>query len=652
MIFDRLVRRWPVAGALALCACLLLTACNDDHNVDLGSMFTDMPGGSSNPNDNGTPDPDDEDDSGTVAPTVPVAETRAGQVKQVSIEIENNAGMNDTIFFTLMEPAELVEGESYPLVLHGHGYGGSRSTTPDDFQQRLRDAGYYVLSIDQRGFGDSSGTVRVMSPDFEGQDLVGILDWAEDLEGLARRADGRMMVGSYGGSYGGMYQWLLAGADPEKRLQVIAPDIAPYDLTYSLDPNDVIKTGWILALVAGGELPVIGLVTGGDPSVLLDAALQQVRRAEGLRQDPLIYESVLRGALTNNFPEPAYNLFRYHSLRYFCENEPAASQAGFVLGQPDPRAVAPGGLHPIDALITQGFRDTLFNFNEAAHSYDCLKELGGDVRLLTHQSGHILPVSLGTVGLEDPLDPFYAALTLPGFQDAGGSRTCGGIDLDTITFAWFEEKLRSQTGAVDDVLSIGDNICLSLDEGDAIAVADIPTGGESFDLAMDTPALSGVLGTLGAVLGSEARERLLQTQPLYTAPQTGAVLAGIPRLKISIAPRQALLDAPLNCALDILPLGCDPVYFFALGKRAPGSARWDVIDDQLTPVRGFGEHELDMTGVAERLSDGDELGLLIYGFHPQYPISFSRDLFVPASRINGRVELPLLDPQAIMQTGV
>ena len=650
------------ATLVLLCLTLALTGCKDDADVFLGapqSTQSDGSGGDSNDEGDGPETDPDTPDDGMVEPTVPVSESRAGTVYRQEIDV---ADTGDTIVIQLMEPAQLVEGESYPLVLHGHGYGGSRSVAPDDFQQRLRDAGYYVLSIDQRGFGESSGTVRVMSPDFEGQDLIAVLNWAEDLEGLARRADGKMMVGSYGGSYGGMYQWLLAGADPEERLRVIAPDIAPYDLTYSLDPNQVIKSGWVLALVAAGEVPVLGLATTGDPTVIVDDVLEQVARAEGLREDPVIYEAAVRGALTNRIPEAALNLFRYHSLRYFCETEAAGSQDGFTIGMPDPREVAPGGLHQIDALITQGFRDTLFNFNEAANSYDCLKNLGGDVRLLTHQTGHVLPASLGTVGLEDPLDPFYAALTLPGFQDAGGTQTCGSLDLYEVTFAWFEEKLRGDENAIDAALGIGDNICLSLAEGDAIATQTITRGGEAFDLAMDTPAFSGALGVLGSVLGSATREPLLQTQSIYTAPTGGAVLAGIPRLNITVDqitnPVGALLggilpeNQPDDCAIDALALGCDPIYFFALGKRAAGSARWDLIDDQLTPLRGFGSHELDMTGVAERLSEGDEVGVLIYGFHPQYPITFSRDLLVPASSINGRVEIPILDPQDIVQTGV
>src|SRR3546814_4302838 len=97
-----------------------------------------------------------------------------------------------------------------------------------------------------------------------------------------------------------------------------------------------------------------------------------------------------------------------------------------------------------------------------------LHALGGDVRLLTHQTGHILPLSLGAVGLEDPLDPFYQAITFPGLGDQGGTRTCGTLDLDDVQFGWFEEKLQGKKGAIDAALPTGKDFCLSLAEGDAI----------------------------------------------------------------------------------------------------------------------------------------------------------------------------------------
>lgn len=638
---------------LLLFLALALGGCNDDGNVMLPGLASNADGGnggSGGNNGNGNAgDPGAVDDSSP--PTQPVNQTRAGTVYTQDIAVTNTDDSTDTLVVQVMEPTELVAGESYPLVLHGHGYGGSRSTDPDAFQQRLRDAGYYVISIDQRGFGESSGTVRVMSPDFEGQSLVALLDWAEDLEGLARRANGTMKVGSYGGSYGGMYQWLLAGADPEERLRVIAPDIAPYDLTYSLNPNNVIKTGWVLALVLGGEAgPLAGQLTnlGDDPEAAIDTLLDRVAAAQPLRQDPVIYESVVRGVLTNRFPEPAFNLFRYHSLRYFCEDTAAGSQDGFTIGQPEPLKVEPSGLHKIDALITQGFKDTLFNFNEAAHSYDCLKKLGGDVRLLTHQSGHILPLSTDILPGSELLDMYVGALVnVPEFQGPGGSENCGTVKIQEVTFAWFEQKLRGQAGALDTALLQDEAICLSLAENDAIAVDEIPYGSVIRTLDTQTVAGTGIAGgLLGFLAGDIANEVLLQSQPLFETPETGAIIAGIPTIDIDISPLvSGTLGSDLqdnDCPSQTLPTRCDPIFFFALTRRAAGQINWELIDDQLTPIRGFGDHSLEMTGIAERLYAGDEVGVMIYGFHLQYPISFSRDLLIPAARINGTISLPIL----------
>ncbi|WP_243393571.1 alpha/beta hydrolase family protein [Solimonas fluminis] len=586
--------------------------------------------------------------------TNPVVESRAGEVYRQEVPVEKTG---DTMVIQVMEPTQLEKGRTYPLVLQGHGYGGSRNIEPSGFQQRLRDAGYYVISIDERGNGESSGKVRVMSPDFEGQDLVGILDWAEDLEGLRRHGDGRMVVGSYGGSYGGMYQFLLAGTDPEQRLRVIAPDITPHDLVYSLNPNNVVKSGWGLLLTSAPELPLLGTLLGGgapDPLVLLNSLLDILERG-GTRQDNAIFEILTGAVVSNSFSESGNNFFKYHSVSYFCDGQPAGPQS-FMLAQPDPLEVAPRPFAKIDALITQGFRDTLFNFNNGLENYECLKARGGDVRLLTHESGHILPLSVSTVplppgsNLEAALDPFYAALTLPGFQDAGGARSCGSLALDDMQFAWFEEKLQGKRGAVDAAMPIGKDICLSLAADDAITVRKVRRGGTSFEIDDSIPQFNSALGVVGAVLGNGAREALLATQPLYTAPAGGAVLAGIPTMSLNLA-------APGGLGLDecTLPLGigaCDPILFLGIGHRKAGSTRWDLVDDQLTPVRGFGEHAGEMTGIAERLGEGDELALLIYGFHMQFPVTWSRDLLVPALTVGGSVQLPLLDPSEITRQGL
>lgn len=569
---------------------------------------------------------------GDAPPRVAVSADRDGRIYRQEIV---SPVTGDTTVVQVFEPTRLEVGKTYPLVLEGHGYGGSRQTAAPDgsFIKRLNDAGYYVISIDQRGFGESSGTVRVMDPDYEGQNLISVLDWAENLEGLRRRGNGQMYVGSYGGSYGGMYQFLLAGADPLQRLRVIAPDITPHDLVYALNPHEVIKSGWALVLVAGGEVSnITGLAAGQIPT--------------GLNQDAAIVETLIQGSLTNQFPEAGRNFFAYHSVRYFCDGVAPGPQ-DFLFATPDTFLVPPGPFPRIDALITQGFRDTLFNFNDGLRNYECLKARGGDVRLLTHQSGHILPLS--TEPLEGPLDRFYAALTLPNFQDAGGSGRCGGIDVADARFAWFEEKLRGQAGAVDAAIQSGRDVCLSLDDDDAIAVRTVKRGGESFSIDGDTPQLSSALGILGSVLGNSAREALLATQPLKTIGAGGAVLAGVPLLDVEV---RGLSGIELNaCATPVVQLGCDPILFLGIGRRAAGTERWDLVDDQLTPVRGFGRQVLEMTGIAERLNEGDQLALLIYGFHPQFPVTWSRDLLVPAVNLSGSLQLPLLVPDEIVREG-
>lgn len=551
-----------------------------------------------------------------VTASVPVEEARDGTQKHVVLTSEVD-GVD--ISFELFEPDRLEPGQSYPLVLHGHGYGGSRITERSGFVARLTAAGYYVISIDQRGFGESGGTVRVLSPDFEGQDLVQILDWAEDLPGLARR-DGNMLIGAYGGSYGGGYQLTLLGADPENRLDALVPDITWHDLRYSLAPNGIIKSGWILALVAAGE------------------------QGSNLGQDNFIRETLVLGTLDNNFPESAANLFAYHSPIYHCDRLTPQPQE-FLIATPDPGNVASRRLPGVDVMLTQGMRDTLFNFNEAVDNFQCLRALGGDVRLLTHESGHILPVALPEE-VKDSLDPLFALVNVPEFQDGGGPRDCGNVSLTDAQFAWFEEKLRGQSGAVDAALESRRDVCISLGDGDAVALDNVPHGGTEFTLDVSTPQLNSVLGIVGSLLGNGVRELVLADIPLMTVPEGGAVVAGVPTMQLEVSGLSGLEFE--QCPLPLLETGCDPLYFLGLSVRKAGQTRFELIDDQLTPIRGFGtfgsaDAPMEMSGIAERLEAGDTLALQIYAFHVQYPITWSRDLIVPAATFAGSVQVPFLD---------
>ena len=55
--------------------------------------------------------------------------------------------------------------------MHSHGWGGSAHDRPDGAFRHFLDAGYGVLSFDQRGFGASGGHAYVENPDVEGHDV-------------------------------------------------------------------------------------------------------------------------------------------------------------------------------------------------------------------------------------------------------------------------------------------------------------------------------------------------------------------------------------------------------------------------------------------------------------------------------------------------
>lgn len=581
-----------------------------------------------------------------------------------SYQVTIPSASGETISFQVLEPrtfdcSHRAEG-AHPLILHGHGFGGARSTS--GFAE-YRDRGYTVISIDLRGFGGSTGTVRVMDPDFEGRDLVGILDWAEqNLDYLAWRDESPMLmkpfvarpasaqsvaggpnlvVGSTGSSYGGGYQLLLQNVDAKSRLDAMAPDITWHDLRWSLNPGDVIKTGWDLLLVAGGEA---GSYAPG---------LQNFEPPTQRGLDPYIVETLARASASGEFPREALEWFRYHSPSYWCglNDQPTMP---YALGEPifDANFMltgflqdAPGGntrqgQAGIPVLLSQGMRDTLFNFNDAWWNYQCMATRGDDVRLITHQSGHILNSFVSAPG---PLN----------FGNTGGNNDCGTRKRGDATVQWFNEKLKG-SGPASILAGTEDALCVSLADGDAV---DIPVEkflaphADNFARPLTASWTNFNNVTASNVPQGVAAQQLHlagQSQPgivplLTVTGGNGLLLAGIPQAAITVSTPQLAND--LACAQGQLPTlrsGCDSIVFVGLGVKKAGAADHVLVDDQLLPVRGLGTHaDLSLVGVAERLGTGDSLALMVYGYSPQYPVSFSRDASIPAVTVTASLQLPL-----------
>ena len=230
------------------------------------------------------------------------------------------------ICYSIFQPAAATAKRKVPMLLHSHGWGGSRTKDAASFK-RFLDAGYGVLSFDQRGFGESGGHAHVDEPDFEGHDVRALVKLVSTLPWVKQDRPGDPRLGAIGGSYGGGYQFL--GAFEEIRVQgrqvfdALAPEITWYDLYQSLAPEGVVRTEWALALSAAG--------------VPTDALPQK------------IYKALVEGAVTGTWPDGSIpgtenlkEFFRKNGPRWHVTSGPQDHRAGAVRAGHDRHAVRVG----------------------------------------------------------------------------------------------------------------------------------------------------------------------------------------------------------------------------------------------------------------------------------------------------------------------
>jgi ABC-2 type transport system ATP-binding protein len=169
------------------------------------------------------------------------------------------------ICYTLFKPAVASRRHKVPMIMHSHGWGLSRTTDPAAFESWL-DAGFGVLSFDQRGFGDSGGKAHVQNPAIEGRDVQRLVARIARLPWVLKDGKRDPRLGAIGGSYGGGFQYLGAFRNLRTRgtpvFDALAPEITWWDLNESLAPQGVVRTEWALALSAAGARAL-------PPSVLL-----------------------------------------------------------------------------------------------------------------------------------------------------------------------------------------------------------------------------------------------------------------------------------------------------------------------------------------------------------------------------------------------
>ncbi len=536
----------------------------------------------------------------------PVTVIHQSVTVNVPADLDATAGPTPTtqIYFTVMLPARC-PGDAFPLVLHSHGYGGSRLTTAaasgdlsftdphfpaiNKLAQALPYHGYVVLSFDERGHGESvpakgGGYARTIDANAETQDARAILDWAYDhaAEFALQTEPGTgiakdLKVGTLGFSYGGGYQMPLAALDP--RVDTLVPNGTWNDLLYSLLPGNGVKLSFdgLLCLLAQ-----VGSVSN-TPVVqtLCNLIGVQGPTASTLRtRDDLV--SAMTGPLASPRTVPGTEMdafFYQHGMRYLETQQDAAQPWKFGESQ--------ALLRKVPALFLQGNRDVLFNVTETYHNARYFGSTGADVRVLTTEGGHMNPLA----------------------NQLEGPANCGAVQGVPSILAWLDRYLKGipspAFAAIPTVcISVADTVGAPKVTPVGVVLPSIPIGTQSGSRAVPATLL-----TLSAAVNPLTFSPVFV--PVITIRGSGQVLAGVPRIgKLTVARGTGALQRVAAYVGVGIVRGSSTI----------------LVDDQVTSF-GEGSHTANagvnnnavlLPAIGERLLDGDQVGLLFYQHHVQY----------------------------------
>ncbi|GEP37668.1 hypothetical protein NPS01_13310 [Nocardioides psychrotolerans] len=470
---------------------------------------------------------------------------------------ETKGGAPVKICYSIFKPASATSAKRVPMVIHSHGWGGSRTTDPADFASLTR-AGYGVLSFDQRGFGASGGKAHVENPDFEGQDVRALVRLVSRLRWVQQDAPGDPRLGAIGGSYGGGYQFL--GAFESLRLKgkpvfdALAPEITWHDVSQSLAPEGVVRTAWALALSAAA-LPTQAL-------------------------PERVYKALVEGAATGTWPDGSIPGTE-DLVTFFAKNGPK-------------HHVDAGRRLDIPVLLGQGTTDSLFPLQQGLANWQ--RAITPRARkqsiFVGYNGGHVLPAVLPQ-GVDVTSDPC--------------SRRLGGGDFRALTVKFFDKVLQrkpSSLGGFGKIhLATPDNTCTTVssvaptttyDVG-TVATTEGPAGAPiPYAVAEGPIRIAGSSYLTGKVTALGVNNRAFYglavgTSPLDAHLVQNNVLPLNERLPVSGLARRVTLpsvaiDVPAGQTLYLL---VSPVSdtFVTMGSRTPGAV---VIDDTVVhlPVVG------------------------------------------------------------------
>jgi ABC-2 type transport system ATP-binding protein len=295
-----------------------------------------------------------------------------------------------SVVYDIYVPADASAAHKVPLILSTNGFGGSKNDQAG-VSKLFASRDYEAISYSGLGFGGSTCSIELDSPEWDGQVASRFIDlFAARPEALTDA--GGAVVGTWGGSYGGGFQFAAASVDP--RVHAMIPAITWNDLSYSLAPNNdavnriysssppgVFKFEWTdLFFGLGAAQVAMHPSTSGMPPT----------GCPGFDMMACTTNAEVHGA---GYPSAAAVAWLRHA------------SAQYELFQNLTTHVPP-------TMLIQGENDTLFNFNDAVANYNGLKARGADVKLVFKAGGHSGSDAAGEVNDIDPSKGYHDQLFL------------------------------------------------------------------------------------------------------------------------------------------------------------------------------------------------------------------------------------------------
>jgi pimeloyl-ACP methyl ester carboxylesterase len=343
-----------------------------------------------------------------IALVAALAPPAGAQTADHSVSQEKVTSFDGTqIAISIFKPAVASSASQVPVVLHSHGWAGSRTKTIGGTVKTFLDAGFGVVSIDQRGHGESGGQANVQDPTIETEDIQAVidriaqLDWVRhDTDELGAPIANDPVLGAIGGSYGGGYQTMTAldeiAEQGHTRFNALAPEITWYDLPESLAPQKVVRTEWNVLLYGVG--------------------------ARMLPQ--YVHEGFAWGTATGQWPDGTI----------YGQPAPGVPNLDAEFHEHGPVAFVEKDIHiDIPTLFRQGISDSLFNLNQGIKNFDNTLSDGAREQsyLIGYNGGHVLPAAMppGTAAGSDACSPGgdFTALTIDFFNRVFGGASTDGM---------------------------------------------------------------------------------------------------------------------------------------------------------------------------------------------------------------------------------